>query len=264
MDFGSSNFIPNQSSGPGHQQPNLMGSGKNPGNCVTPLILVIVAVSLILPFLMLSIFVFNWGTDLPIIGNFVTQGTVIPPGNPESFDPIATFAEVQAYAGPNSRITSMTADLVNSDGTLNLKAKYGTRRATVTYDFFNQLSEPPADAPPIGAGGSPDGKWYEPVRVTITQPGENRYMHRISQGYSFKGNYLHQGMEKSTSPAVGEAWGKLIDAPTCPFKPFWDKAIELRAPKEALASITYSETGYRFSIDDTNIDLQFGLDCQII
>lgn len=264
MQFGSPQFInPQQPSGLPQQNPNLKVV-RNCAACGIPAVILIVLFSFGLPLLMVGMFVFGWGANLPIIGGMVSQGTVIPPGDMERFDPITTFAEVQAYAGENAKLATMKAELVNSDGTMNLKARYGLRRATMTYYFFRELSQPPANAAPIGAGGSTDGKWYEPISVTISHPGESRYMQKTTANYSFKGNYMHQGMEKNVMFAVSKTSAELIPPPSCPFKPFWDSAIKQGAPKDSIATIDYTELGYVFKIADTDINLKFGSDCQLL
>ncbi|MCC6643352.1 hypothetical protein IT411_01260 [Candidatus Peregrinibacteria bacterium] len=256
----SSNPSSGPSSGPtgpiGQLNAEKMGRVAARGACC------IVILALAAPLFFVGAFTFGWGTNLPGVGDLLTQGTVKPPGDFEKFNVATTYAEVQKFAGENAELTSLSAQYVQSDGTLNLTTKYGASYASITYDFFNKLNQPPENAPPIGAGGSKDGNWYEPVRVTIQTPGQTRYMSRIGGAYNFKGNYIHQGMEKSVSNPIGEPYSEIIPAPTCDFKKFWDRAIELGAPASAVASIDYDSNGYEFQISGTDIYIDFTADCQ--
>lgn len=213
-----------------------------------------------LPFLLVGGILF-YITRGDIIGGLFYQGTVKPPGDVNNFDPITTFSEVRSYAGENVRFVSMLASQVRSDGTMNLKAEY-LPNPYLDYRFYLELSQKPKDAPPVGDGGT-NGKWFQPVTVNIRNPGKWLYMKRIGGDYNFEGNYLHQGMEKDVSPALGVIYEKVAEPPVCPLKDLWKIAQTKGASADAVADIKYDANGYNFRINDLNIDLQFGVDCNL-
>src|SRR5262249_53193359 len=120
---------------------------------------------------------------------------------------------------------------------------------------YHQLASPPANAPPVGAGGSPNQNWYEVIDVTA----------RAAKGWHVtSGNseydYYDFGMSRRVETPTSSAQ-KSIPAPTCPLKRLWSAAMENGAPKDAVARIEYSEDGYEFRIDDLNIRMKFDSDC---
>jgi hypothetical protein len=197
---------------------------------------------------------------LPLLGGCFAchDGTVAPPGDPAAFDPIATYADVAAFAGPGAKLISLDASQVRSDGTLELTTSR-IPGPTVMYTFSRQLEAPPPDAPPIGAGGSVDGRWFESVQVYILEPG--RWMH-VTTGNS-EYDYVHLGMERTPSSPEGTPPGDTVDPPACPFAGLWKEAIAHDAPAAAVADITYGKTGYYFYIPGTEVRLDFGTDCQV-
>src|SRR5262245_41713872 len=97
-----------------------------------------------------------------------SEGTVDPPGgDPTRFDPYASYAEVAAYAGPGSQLVSFDANGIRADGTLDLTTDF---YFGAHYQFVREVP-PPADAPPVGAGGSADGKYHEQIDVRLARPG---------------------------------------------------------------------------------------------
>ena len=89
-------------------------------------------------------------------------------GDAASFDPIGAFDSVKHHAGSDVQFTSMQADYVNSNGTLNLNANY-TPAPKVDYKFV-KIVDPPKNAPPLGVGQSGSGTWYLPVAVEVYKP----------------------------------------------------------------------------------------------
>src|SRR5689334_903508 len=85
-------------------------------------------------------------------------------GDGSHFDPIATYPDIAKYAGSNLQLSSISFYYVHSDGAMDLNANYNPH---VYYSFFQPLSAPPTDAPPIGAGGKLNEKWYQPVNVNV-------------------------------------------------------------------------------------------------
>ena len=153
------------------------------------------------------------------------------PGDATHFDPIANFAAIKEYAGEGAMLTSFDAYYVRSDGTLDLTATNYYPRVTLE---FVVPSGPPADAPPIGAGGATDGKWYIPVDIDIFQPGQWRSVSSGSNSYS----YVHKGMERDTgSPTSSDP--AILPDPTCSFADMWTVAMKNDAPEAAVAIIDY-------------------------
>jgi hypothetical protein len=178
------------------------------------------------------------------------------PGDATHFDPIANFAAIKEYAGEGAMLTSFDAYYVRSDGTLDLTATNYNPRVDLE---FVVPSGPPADAPPIGAGGAADGKWFIPVDIDIYQPGQGRHVSSSSVSYS----YVNQGMDRDTSTATSNEPTVLPD-PTCSFADMWVEAFKHDAPETAVATIDYDSEGYRFSISDLSIWLNFDMKCQLV
>ncbi|MEO8612122.1 MAG: hypothetical protein ABI690_29765, partial [Chloroflexota bacterium] len=128
------------------------------------------------------------------------------PGDATHFDPIANFAAIKAYAGVGALLTDFSANYVRSDGTLDLTADY---HPSVMLEFVVPTTAP-ANAPPIGAGGSANGQWYIPVDIDIFSPGQWRSMSSSSVSYT----YINKGMERDTDDPTSNDEIILSD-PTC-------------------------------------------------
>lgn len=176
------------------------------------------------------------------------------PGDATAFDPIATFQEIAAYAGEGAQLIRLSAYYVKSDGTLDLTADYYPR---VDYEFAREVP-PPEDAPPVGAGGSAGGKWYEFIDIDAYQPNQWRRVSG-SQNYS----YMNQGMERDVS-APRTLSSTFIPPPECSFADLWTVAMTQDAPRDAVAVIEYDSEGYDFRISDVSISLRFDTECQRI
>jgi len=206
--------------------------------------------------------IFKNGFSMKGFDAMLVDGNADVPGDPANFDPIKNYEAVRSFAGEGAQLLSMDANLVRSDGTLELTASYKPS-PTVNYEFVRELQEPPEDAAPLGvAGSSPDGKWYEPVNVTIEQPGQSRHVTKIGGGSNVEGSYSTKGMLKDIGTATGKP-GTIVPAPTCSLADLWQIAIEQGAPKEAVANIDYDGNGYEFDITGTGISLEFGSDCKL-
>jgi hypothetical protein len=118
------------------------------------------------------------------------------PGDPRNFDPVAALPGVREYAGEGAQLVSIEAYYVRSDGTLDLNASY---RPYTTYKFYREVP-PPADAPPVGAGGKAGGKWYEPVQVRASEPGQWYHVTRTGGGVSQEFSYKNE-VWNATYPA---------------------------------------------------------------
>ncbi len=183
------------------------------------------------------------------------------PGAASSFDPISTFEAVREFAGENAQLISLRASNVRSDGTLDLTATYspGPR---VDYRFVREVPRP-ADAPPVGAGGTGTGPWYEPITVEAYQPGQRRQVTTIGGGVKTSFQYVNEGMTRSVSSPTTSPGGTLIDAPKCSFATFWQTALERGAQKDDVASITYDSNGYQFDLSARKVNLRFDMDCRL-
>jgi hypothetical protein len=180
------------------------------------------------------------------------------PGDAAHFDPITAFDEVQKFAGEGVMLLSMDAVYVRSDGTLDLTAE--AYRPTVSYEFVRKMTEPPTNAPPVGAGGSVTDEWFEPIEVELSRPG---------QGYTLRSggsevSYVNQGMERDPGTAVNRLSQETIDAPQCSLAKLWEAAIAEDAPRDAVATIRYDADGYTFNISDMSISLEFTPDCELV
>jgi hypothetical protein len=181
------------------------------------------------------------------------------PGDAARFDPIAALPDVRAYAGEGVQLTSIDATYVRSDGTLDLTIS--SYYPSVTYEFVRQLDAPPPDAPPIGAGGSVDGLWFEPVEIRAYQPGQWRSVTRTGGGVRTSYSYMNRGMQRETGDPTTSPDPAISD-PACSFAELWRVALQRDAPESAVAIIDYESDGYTFSISDISLHLEFTQDCK--
>jgi len=127
---------------------------------------------------------------------FGAETTYDPPGGDNAhFDPIAAADDIQAQVGEGAELMAMSATFVKSDGTQDLATDLYV--ATTNYEFVREVP-PPADAPPIGAGGSADGRWYQVTDVDIFRPGQ---MRQVIGTNSY--TYLHKGMDLDENRPTG-------------------------------------------------------------
>ncbi len=196
-----------------------------------------------------------------IIPFFATGGgnadTRPVPGDAALFDPVASYASVLEYAGTGAELVSMEAFYVRSDGTLELTASYSPP-PSVDYNFVRKLDKAPANAPPVGAGGSNTDPWYEPIEIRLFQPGQWR--HVSSGGTSY--TYVNQGMERDKDDPENGLSDPIVPAPVCSLAELWTAALAKDAPADAVAIIKYDADGYTFRISGLSVNLEFGMDCK--
>jgi hypothetical protein len=181
--------------------------------------------------------------------------------DPARYDPFGYYAAVRDFAGTGAELVKIRLVGVRSDGTLDLNATY-TPEPRADYLFQRRLSEPPANAPPIGAGGSVTGEWYEPVEIAVYRPGQRRSVSRQGGGSSVTIQYTNRGMERRIEEPV--ATGEVtISAPGCALTALWEQAVARGAPSGAVAVIEYTAGGYEFSITGTAFRYRFGTDCRM-
>ncbi|GIK28064.1 MAG: hypothetical protein J5J04_04395 [Anaerolineae bacterium] len=198
----------------------------------------------------------------PLLGvNVFGEDTREVPGDAANFDPIATYNELAAYAQGDAEtvgLIMLRAYYVRRDGTLDLTAENYMPR--VDLEFVIPVPRP-AEAPPVGAGGSADDRYEQKVTVSAWRPGQIRHVTRTGGGVSTSYSYKHLGLEREVDEPR-KATTETIPAPTCSFKQLWDVAVERGAPADAVAIITYDDDGYEFNIGDVNVFLNFDTDCR--
>lgn len=178
--------------------------------------------------------------------------------NPAAFDPIAMLPTAQAMAGEGAQLLGIDMRFVRSDGTMDLTATYNPAPST-TYAFMIEVPPPP-DAPPVGVGGYTGGNFYQQMEVIAERPGQPRRVTEVGGGGRLEYTYVTQGLRLNPSTPRGSAPSTAIALPTCSLAALWAEAIRRDAPRDAVATITYDQTGYRFSIQGV-ITLRFNPDC---
>ncbi|MBA3869795.1 MAG: hypothetical protein H0X30_11665 [Anaerolineae bacterium] len=184
------------------------------------------------------------------VGYFV-RGTRPIPGDAAKFDPIAAYPDIAKFAGDNVQVERIEMKFVKSNGTLDLTGSYG---AEVDYRFVHILDNAPDNAAPLGAGGKPGGTYAEHIYVNVVKPGASGGAK--NQYYNFGMTHQVIAAQLLTEPTA--------EPPTCSAKQLWDIALKNDAPANAVATINYDSTGYRFSIKDTSVNLQFDTSCNLI
>jgi len=174
-------------------------------------------------------------------------------GDPTSFDPIARFGSMQAFAGEGAQLVEFEAYYVRSDGTLDLTATY---KPHVTAEFVVEV-DAPSNAPPIGAGGG--GPWYRTVTIEAYRPNQTRQVRSSSFSYV----YTNEGMTREIDPPRSIT-PMVLQPPICPLASLWQVAQAQGAPADAVATIEYDEKGYEFYMRDSRLRLVFGPDCELL
>jgi hypothetical protein len=182
-------------------------------------------------------------------------------GNAGAFDPIASYAAVSEFAGKEMQLVSIKATNVRSDGTLDLKATYSPA-PRVDYQFVHEVPRP-ADAPPVGAGGTGIGPWYEKVTIEVYQPGARTHVTQRGGGISASYDYVNEGMLRQVDKPTTSLPGAIVTAPKCALDTLWKTALEYKASKDAVASIDYTAEGYSFRISALKVNLKFDADCRL-
>jgi hypothetical protein len=195
--------------------------------------------------------------------NIFGEDTREVPGDATAFDPIASYAEIEAYAkgeAASIRFIEMDATFVKSDGTLDLTAE--SYFPIVTYRFAIS-AERPEDAPPIGAGGS-TGDYEQLVTIRAFQPGQMRSVTSMSGGVRTQYTYRHLGLERDIDDPSPAGQQETSPVPTCSFADLWESAIQHDAPRDAVAIIRYDDGEYSFNISGMSINLEFDQSCEVI
>lgn len=180
-------------------------------------------------------------------------------GDPSRFDPFAAVNEMRSHIDPNAKLGKININYVRADGTMDLTAKF---RPTADYDFYRELAEPPKDAPPVGAGGTTTGKWYEPVQAEVYVPGQWRHVTRMGGGMNTEYSYVNKGIDLDRDPPTTNP-SEFLEDPKCKIADFWKIALRKGAPADAVARVEYNTRGYDFRISDAGINLEFDENCKL-
>jgi hypothetical protein len=186
---------------------------------------------------------------LPIIALIDPNNSCIK-GDPSSFDPIGQYETVKHYAGGDDLdLVSILINYVKRDGTLDLYAAYEPR---VIYKFYKPITIEESKDTPLGT--ETNRPVYKLVTVTISKPYQFE-LWTYKPG-STKGTF-HLGMSKESYDVSVQP--KKSVKPSCSIKKLWDNVLELdkKVPKNAVAVITYTDRGFRFSIKDTKYHHRF-------
>ena len=183
------------------------------------------------------------------------------PGNASSFDPFAAYPGVQAFAGADAQLLEITADYVRSDGTMDLTATYKPA-PNVEYKFVHVVPRP-ANAPPVGAGGTTSGPWYEPISINAYQPGQRRTVTTLKNGIRTTFQYVNDGMTREVDDPTTTLSSSIIPEPKCSPADLWKIALTQDAPRDAVAIITYNAEGYSFEISGALVNLDFDQNCAL-
>ncbi len=132
-----------------------------------------VAVPLVVGIILLFLFVMYACVPYLESGNHVTYPP--PGGQPERFDPFTAIGAIQTQIGAGAELVEIRAMYVKSDGTQDLMND--AYFAQADYTFVKEVPAP-EDAPPVGAGGSATGRWYQRFDVDIL------YINYLSSIYS--------------------------------------------------------------------------------
>jgi len=202
----------------------------------------------------------------------VIEQTAPVPGDAARFDTVASFPAVKAHAGEGVKLISIDAQYVKPDGTMDLYADYKPR---VEYQFYRE-TEPPASAPPVGAGSNPENKWYQRISVDVYRPGQMNHVTSMGGGSNYEYTYTNRGMDRDSDDPVSTIPGNEVPEPKCGFADLWKYAIEKGAPADAVAGIEYKQqfrrtfaaggtreyTGYNFRISGTDYNYYFDEECR--
>ncbi len=176
------------------------------------------------------------------------------PGDLTRFDPVARAPAMRGRVGAGYALQRLQAFGVRLDGTVNMKEERFEPK--VDYSFV-RAEGPPADQPPLGAGGSIAREWHRDAHVDVSRPGG----HETWQNGSQHGGVILRGVLKSEgSPSPGAA-SHIAGDPRCPLSKLWDLARTAGAPADAVAAVDYDDTGYELTIQGTQVRVRLDADC---
>lgn len=186
--------------------------------------------------------------------------TVIIDGDPAHFDPVAGLKQVMSVAGSGAHLERLRATGVRRDGTIDLTAAYSPA-PSAAYELHRNAPAPKI-APPPGAGGSADGRWYQSLRAEASKPGRRRQVTEIGGSVAHRYWYVSRGLDFDAGDVSGEPGQTPAPPPACNFARLWDTAIAQGAPKDAVAQVRYDARGYTFNIPGI-FSRRFDMDCVV-
>jgi hypothetical protein len=183
-----------------------------------------------------------------------------PPGTPHSFDAFSVLPEVQQFAGPGSKLVSIRAEYVRSDGT----ADTTNQREYAEYVFVRPLA--PNERDPSAVMGTSDWK-TDMGRIVVRLgapepelgPDEGLYATLLMPIYWSKGMFRKVG---SWSDTKEELASRVVAAPACTQNELWSRAIAEGVPANAVAEIFYNNRGFRLNVSGTEYEVYFDLNCK--
>lgn len=176
-------------------------------------------------------------------------------GDPKHFDPFAELPNIRQRVGKGAILRKIEVDYVRSDGTMDLLATYKPA-PKVEYEFLLPVKPPSGDSPPIGAGRTESDVWLEDVTVEVYEPGQVRFVTKMSGGSTSKYQYHNEGMDIDRgAPRMQQSKSDIGD-PKITLKSIWDRAIQKGANPRAVATIDYDEDGYEFEIKGWKVGLK--------
>jgi hypothetical protein len=178
-----------------------------------------------------------------------SNGTVPAPGDPAHFDAMASLPAVEAFAGAGARLVSLHETGLRADGTVDLTLERA--RSNVQYAFVRDVPAP-ANAPPVGAGGSLDGKYHEDVDVDL---GQARLYTVNQNGSTYQ--YRFRGMQREATTGAGAA-STATPPPHCDLATLWKG---LGAPPTAEAMVSYDASGWDLWVSGTELRTGYDADC---
>ena len=176
------------------------------------------------------------------------------PGDLAHFDPIERYPQIERFAGHGLELRQLSARGVKDDGTIDLAQT--TYSAAVEYHFV-KATKPPADAPPVGAGGS--AQWKQRVIVLITRAGDAG---EESDAHGTR-RVVSKGMRRVVPEPENDSPRPGLADPKCSFGKMWKTALDKGAPSGAVARVDYIDGRYDFRISDVGFGLRFDADCQL-
>jgi hypothetical protein len=200
----------------------------------------------------------TWGAIPTLMLLAACTGKPVP-GDPSQFDPVGMFETIRSEAGEGLVLTRFEATGVRPDGRIDLTDKVVD--GDVRYRFIRAV-EPPANQPPLGAGGSAEPVWKEETRVHVRRRGWHHTGTRTdADGGTVQTYDRSRGLEVRTFDPRPGAPDDGLAPPACDLADLWRVAIERGAPQNAVATIDYYGGRYNFSISGTDVRVGFDADC---
>ncbi len=176
------------------------------------------------------------------IGNIFQEGIWFIPGDDKHFDPIIQYDIIDAHAGNDTHFIGFEAFFVRRDGTVNPTESTTPR---VIYHFYQTQNT----------------NNYQLISVEISRP--YTIITDYINGGPDRNQYLNLGMDRNRNSETTTNPNNEALPPRCSLQDFWVVTMaEYDIDIQGFASVRYDADGYRFSIDDTAINLNFDTNCE--